>query len=96
MTFNATWTPGPEAVAGMKVFGMGSDRAGLVMYLHPDALAIQPPPNPRDLPEFLRLLREISTGAQELITFLEEDNPASGTPRHALFREREADSGAGM
>lgn len=71
MTFNATWSPGPEAVAGMQVISGARDQAGLVIYLDPDSLALLPPRDPAQWPEFVRLLREMRDGADELARFLE-------------------------
>lgn len=94
MTLNATWIPGPNAVAGMKV--LAPDRAGLVLYLHPDAFAIQSPCVPSEVPAFLRLLREIRTGVDELSAFLEARYPQpADTARHALPEDDYGDSGAG-
>ncbi len=71
MTFNARWTPGPQAVAGMHTVGLGIHQVGLVVYLDPDSLAILPPPNPDHWPAFVRLLRQLSDGALELADFLD-------------------------
>ncbi|TCP57492.1 hypothetical protein EV191_1011449 [Tamaricihabitans halophyticus] len=80
MSFNATWRPGPDAVAGMRVLGMASNSAGLVIYLHPDSLAIAPPADPARWPEFVRLMREIRDGADELARFIDQgDSLARGS-----------------
>ncbi|TCP57279.1 hypothetical protein EV191_1011233 [Tamaricihabitans halophyticus] len=77
MSSNATWSPGPDAVAGMRVLGMASDSAGLVIYLHPDSLAITPPADPAQWPAFVRLMREIRDGADELARFMDQGQPSS-------------------
>ncbi|WP_232376119.1 hypothetical protein [Amycolatopsis aidingensis] len=71
MAFNARWSPGPDAVAGMHTTGSGPHQAGLVMYLDPDSLAILPPPDPAEWPGFVRLLRQLSGGAKDLAALLE-------------------------
>jgi hypothetical protein len=43
MAFNATWMPGPEAVAGMHTTGLHTDQTALVMHLDKDSLAIMAP-----------------------------------------------------
>ncbi|UMP04137.1 hypothetical protein [Amycolatopsis sp. EV170708-02-1] len=75
MAFNALWKPGPKAVAGMQ--GNGSANPALVIYLDPDSLAILPPADPAMWPEFIRLLREVRDGADELAVFLTKH--AAGT-----------------
>ncbi|MDI5979605.1 hypothetical protein [Amycolatopsis magusensis] len=71
MAFNATWFPGPEAVAGMQQLGSARELAALVIYLDPDSLAIMPPTDPREWPRFTELLRQIRDGAAELADHLD-------------------------
>jgi hypothetical protein len=68
VAFNAMWKPGPQAVAGMQ--GFGSANPALVIYLDPDSLAILPPSDPAEWPEFIRLLRQVRDSADELAVFL--------------------------
>lgn len=70
MTFNATWSPGPDAAAGMQVISGIHDQAALVIYLDPDSLAIVPPRDPVEWPGFVRMLRELRDGADQLVRFL--------------------------
>ncbi|MET7990292.1 hypothetical protein ABZU76_05215 [Amycolatopsis sp. NPDC005232] len=65
MAFNATWTPGAEAVAGMHQLGSTS-LPGLVLYLDPDSLAIAPPADPALWPRFAEFLRQLRDGAEQL------------------------------
>jgi hypothetical protein len=69
MAFNATWSPGSEAVAGMQVIGMHANQPALVMYLDPESLAIMAPGGPATWPEFVRFLRELRDGADEMAEF---------------------------
>lgn len=69
MAFNAMWKPGAQAVAGMQ--GSGSANPALVIYLDPDSLAILPPADPAEWPEFIRLLRQIRDASDELAAFLD-------------------------
>ncbi|UJW32334.1 hypothetical protein L3Q67_00660 [Saccharothrix sp. AJ9571] len=71
MAFNATWHPGPEAVAGMQQIGSARELAALVIYLDPDSLAIMPPPDPSQWPRFVSLLRQLRDGADELANHLD-------------------------
>lgn len=71
MAFNATWSPGPEAVADMQILGMVHGEVALVVHLDPDTLAIVPPRSPTEWPRFVGLLRQISEGADKLATFLD-------------------------
>jgi hypothetical protein len=71
MPFNATWMPGPEAVAGMHTTGMHTDQTALVMYLDKDSLAIMAPGGPATWPEFVRFLRELRDGAEEMAAFFD-------------------------
>ncbi|MFF0149531.1 hypothetical protein ATK36_3559 [Amycolatopsis sulphurea] len=70
MAFNATWTPGPEAVAGMHLSGQ-STVPGLVLYLDKDSLAIIPPTDPGQWPVFAAFLRQVRDGADQLATVLD-------------------------
>ncbi|MBN6036035.1 hypothetical protein [Amycolatopsis sp. 195334CR] len=70
MAFNATWFPGPEAVAGMQQLGSAQELAALVIYLDPDSLAIMPPTDPAEWPRFIGLLRQLRDGAAELADHL--------------------------
>ncbi len=83
MAFNAMWKPGSQAVAGMQ--GFGSANPALVIYLDPDSLAIMPPSDPAEWPEFIRLLRQIRDGSDELAVFLDSHAAAKGV--------RDADTG---
>ncbi|MFI6030209.1 hypothetical protein [Amycolatopsis magusensis] len=71
MAFNATWFPGPEAVAGMQQLGSARELAALVIYLDPDSLAIMPPTDPADWPRFIGLLHQLRDGAAELADHLD-------------------------
>ncbi|ASR34375.1 hypothetical protein BAY61_04490 [Prauserella marina] len=71
MTFNATWSPGPEAVAGMQMVSGAHDQVALVIYLDPDSLAILAPRDPVRWTGFVRMLRELRDGADEMANFLE-------------------------
>ncbi|GAB3480805.1 hypothetical protein FB471_3455 [Amycolatopsis cihanbeyliensis] len=71
MAFNAQWTPGPNAVAGMHINGSRMPPVGLVVYLDPDSLAILPPTDPMEWPGFVRLLHQLSDGCQDMAAFLE-------------------------
>ncbi len=73
MAFNAQWTPGPNAVAGMHTSGSGTPPVGLVVYLDPDSLAILPPPDPQEWPGFVRLLRQLGDGCRDMVAFLENE-----------------------
>lgn len=76
MAFNMMWKPGSRAVAGMQ--GFGSANPALVIYLDPDSLAIIPPSDPAEWPEFIRLLRQIRDGSDELAVFLGNHAKAKG------------------
>src|SRR5947208_2066828 len=65
MAFNAMWKPGPDAAAGMHVNGNTSEPA-LVIYLDPDSLAIMPPHDQEQWPEFIRLMHELASAATEV------------------------------
>ncbi|MFJ8910841.1 hypothetical protein [Amycolatopsis sp. NPDC102389] len=67
MAFNAMRKPGRQAVAGMQ--RNGSANPALVIYLDSDSLAILPPSDPDECPEFIRLLRQIRDSADELAVF---------------------------
>jgi hypothetical protein len=69
MAFNAMWKPGPDATAGMHLNGNASEPA-LVIYLDPDSLAIMAPRNPREWPDFIRLMNELRDGATEVAEHL--------------------------
>jgi hypothetical protein len=71
MAFNATWSPGTDAVAGMRVKGMHTDQAALVMFLDPESLAIMAPGGPATWPEFVRFLRQLRDGADELAKYFD-------------------------
>ncbi|WP_326836007.1 hypothetical protein VSH64_13970 [Amycolatopsis rhabdoformis] len=70
MTFSATWTPGPEAVAGVHQSGSAIP-PGLVVYLDPDSLAITPPADPALWPRFAEFLRQLRDGAEQLAAVVE-------------------------
>ena len=70
MAFNATWTPGAEAVAGMHQLG-STPLPGLVLYLAPDSLAITPPADPARWPRFVEFLRQLRDGAEQLAASLD-------------------------
>ncbi|RJQ84353.1 hypothetical protein [Amycolatopsis panacis] len=70
MTFNATWTPGPEAVAGMHLTGPAA-LPGLVLYLDKDSLAITPPTDPTQWRAFAAFLRQLRDGADQLAAVLD-------------------------
>lgn len=69
MAFNAMWKPGPEAAAGMHVQDTASQPA-LVIYLDPDSLAIMPPRDQDDWPDFIRLMHELRDGATDVADHL--------------------------
>ncbi|GLY67270.1 hypothetical protein [Amycolatopsis taiwanensis] len=69
MAFNAMWKPGPEAVAGMHLHDTTSQPA-LVIYLDPDSLAIMPPRDQDDWPDFIRLMHELRDGAIDVADHL--------------------------
>lgn len=71
LTFNATWSPGPDAVAGMHMVSGANDQVALLIYLDPDSLAIMPPRDPAQWAGFVRMLRELRDGADEMADFLE-------------------------
>jgi hypothetical protein len=71
MAFNATWAPGPDAVAGMQNRGMHFDQPALVIYLDQECLAIMAPGGPATWPEFVRFLRQLRDGAEELAEFFD-------------------------
>lgn len=70
MPFNATWTPGPEAVAGMHASGPET-LPGLVLYLDKDSLAITPPTDPTQWRAFATFLRQLRDGADQLAAVLD-------------------------
>jgi hypothetical protein len=69
MAFNAMWKPGPEAAAGMHVHDTTSQPA-LVIYLDPDSLAIMPPRDEEDWPDFIRLMHELRDSATSVADHL--------------------------
>lgn len=70
MAFNAQWKPGPEAAAAMHK--IGPDLASLVVYMDPDSLALMPPADPEQWPSFIGLMQQLSTGAEDVATFLKK------------------------
>ncbi|MFD1044154.1 hypothetical protein ACFQ1S_00365 [Kibdelosporangium lantanae] len=81
MAFNATWVPGPNAVAGLQRIGTHGPPV-LVIYVDPDSLAIPAPRTPSEYPAFARFLRELATSAAEMAVLLD---PNGQEGRHALF-----------
>ena len=79
MAFNATWAPGPEAVAGMQVVGIHHNQPALVMYLDQDSIAITTPGGPATWPEFVRFLRELRDAADEMVKVLQIEPGEPGT-----------------
>ena len=73
MAFNATWSPGPDAVAGMQNVGLHTDQPVLVMYLDQESLAIMAPRGRATWPEFVRFLRQLRDGAEEMADFFETE-----------------------
>ena len=71
MAFNATWSPGPDAVAGMQNVGLHTDQPVLVMYLDQESLAIMAPRGRAAWPEFVRFLRQLRDGAEEMAEFFD-------------------------
>jgi hypothetical protein len=67
VAFNATWTPGPDAVAGMHVSGPET-LPGLVLYLD---MAITPPADPTQWRAFAMFLRQLRDGADQLAAVLD-------------------------
>ena len=67
MPFNATWTPGPEAMAGMHASGPET-LPGLVLYLDKGSLAITSPTNPT---RWWASLRQFRDGADRLVVVLD-------------------------
>ncbi|MEU3273338.1 hypothetical protein ABZ639_21080 [Saccharomonospora sp. NPDC006951] len=55
----------------MQVVSGHHDQAALVIYLDPDSFAILPPRDPAQWPKFVRMLRELRDGADELARFLD-------------------------
>jgi hypothetical protein len=55
----------------MQVMGMHTDQTALVMYLDKDSLAIMAPGGPATWPEFVRFLRELRDGAEEMAEFFD-------------------------
>jgi hypothetical protein len=86
MLFNATWSPGPDAVAGMQIGWTGSHRAALVMYLDRDSLASAGPASRAELPGFVRFLRQLRDGAEELVTYFDQFIPPRTAAPKSLAR----------
>jgi hypothetical protein len=80
MAFNATWSPGPQAVAGMQNVGLHTDQPVLVMYLDQESLAIMALRGRAMWPEFVRFLRQLRDGAEEMAEFF--DLPTTLTAEH--------------
>lgn len=78
MVLDAVLTPGPGAVAGMRVLGRYTDQPALVIFFDPECLAIGVPGGPGTWPEFVRFLRQLRDGAEELAAFL-DNNPKAAT-----------------
>jgi hypothetical protein len=66
MMFDTALTPGPGAVEGMRVLGMHTDQPALVIFFDPESLAITVPGGPATWPEFVRFLRQLRDGAEEM------------------------------
>jgi hypothetical protein len=73
--FNATWTPGPNAAAGMRITGTGSHRVALVMYADQDSLAFTPPWDRAELAGFVRFLHQLRDGAENLTAHFDQFLP---------------------
>jgi hypothetical protein len=74
MVLDAALTPGPGAVAGMRILGRHTDQPALVIFFDPGCLAITVPGGPTTWPEFVRFLRQPRDGADEMASFL-DNNP---------------------
>ena len=73
MAFNATWSPGPEAVAGMQNVGLHTDQPVLVMYLDQESLAIVAPRGRATWPESVRFRPQLRDRAEEMADCFETE-----------------------
>jgi hypothetical protein len=73
MEFTATWSPGPDAVAGMQNVGLHTDQPVLVMYLDQESLAIMAPRGRATWPKFVRFRPRLRDGADEMADFFETE-----------------------
>ncbi|GAA1963442.1 hypothetical protein [Amycolatopsis minnesotensis] len=80
MAFEGTWIPGPGAVAGVRNLGRHVNQAALVMTLGSESLVIVAPRGSAEWPEFVRFLRQLRDGAEEMIDFFDTK---------AMFAERD-------
>jgi hypothetical protein len=85
MAFNATWSPGPDAVAGMRITSMHTDQAALVIFLDPESLAIMAPGGPPTWPEFVRFLGQ---SAMALTSSRSFSNFGAGWPLNAAAKSK--------
>ena len=73
MAFNATWSPGPDAVAGMQNVGLHTDQPVLVMYLDQESLAIVAPRGRATWPESVRFRPQLRDRAEEMADCFETE-----------------------
>jgi hypothetical protein len=77
-TFSATWTPGADATAGLRILGVAHPQAALVLTSGQHSLTLGAPVNPQEWPEFVRFLRELRDGADEFMTHLDPRSVCHG------------------
>lgn len=67
MSFSVKWTVGSNAMAGMRKVGGRGNQAALVLTLDPGSVVMSAPSGPTAWPGFVRFLRQLRDGVDEMI-----------------------------